>query len=306
MAAQHSQTADFETRYKFNDYGGKKIKYLFVERIQRSCELDQETGLYYYGARYYDPETSIWLSVDPLVEKYPGINPYVYTADNPVKFIDPDGQCFTKNSNGEYVPCPEGNEGDTRTGHFGFKWKMKNGEWQLNNNVDPNNVNYDFDYVAPDGSPEYYEIRYVYHIQKYGTKPPDYYLEYGYNNNKLFANHEWKTDKGREWTHQTAIRLQELMNEQIDLYPEIQGNNDKFTKMAYETHVPAYTYRNTILKLQQTNDLLAIPVIPKLKHSFGSSKGWGQILKMVGYFYQHSEVYSPSNPGRWKPFEPKF
>ena len=92
MAAQHSQTADFETRYKYNDYGGKKIKYLFVERIQRSCELDQETGLYYYGARYYNPQTSIWLSVDPLVEKYPGINPYVYTMANPINLVDPDGK----------------------------------------------------------------------------------------------------------------------------------------------------------------------------------------------------------------------
>jgi RHS repeat-associated protein len=30
-----------------------------------SKELDEETGLYYYGARYYDPKTSLWLSTDP-------------------------------------------------------------------------------------------------------------------------------------------------------------------------------------------------------------------------------------------------
>ena len=38
----------------------------------------QETGLYYYGARYYDPGTSIWQSVDPLAEKFnntPGVSP---------------------------------------------------------------------------------------------------------------------------------------------------------------------------------------------------------------------------------------
>ena len=29
-------------------------------------ELDTETGLYYYGARYYDPRVSLWLNVDPL------------------------------------------------------------------------------------------------------------------------------------------------------------------------------------------------------------------------------------------------
>lgn len=55
-------------------------------------ELDAETGLYYYGARYYDPRTSVWLSVDPLAEKYPNISSYVYCADNPLKYKDPDGR----------------------------------------------------------------------------------------------------------------------------------------------------------------------------------------------------------------------
>ncbi|QQU05488.1 hypothetical protein I6I89_06575 [Myroides odoratus] len=55
-------------------------------------ELDAQTGYYYYGARYYDPGASIFLSVDPLAEKYPGINPYVYVANNPVNFVDPDGR----------------------------------------------------------------------------------------------------------------------------------------------------------------------------------------------------------------------
>ena len=54
-------------------------------------ELDEETRLYYYGARYYDPRGSIWLSVDPLAEKYPGVNPYAYCMQNPVRFIDPIG-----------------------------------------------------------------------------------------------------------------------------------------------------------------------------------------------------------------------
>ncbi|CAA9225514.1 MAG: Enoyl-CoA hydratase [uncultured Cytophagales bacterium] len=55
-------------------------------------ELDDETGLYYYGARYYDPRTSIFQSIDPLAEKYPAWNPYCYALNNPVKLIDPDGR----------------------------------------------------------------------------------------------------------------------------------------------------------------------------------------------------------------------
>jgi RHS repeat-associated protein len=54
-----------------------------------SKELDEETGLYYYGARYYNPRESIWLSVDPLFEKT--MTPYQYTYQNPLKFIDPTG-----------------------------------------------------------------------------------------------------------------------------------------------------------------------------------------------------------------------
>ena len=54
--------------------------------------IDEETGLYYYGARYYDPVTSVWQSVDPLAEKYPNISPYAYVANNPVNATDPDGR----------------------------------------------------------------------------------------------------------------------------------------------------------------------------------------------------------------------
>ena len=55
-------------------------------------ELDEETGMYYYGARYYEPRLSLWMSCDPQQEKYPNIGSYVYCANNPVRFIDPDGR----------------------------------------------------------------------------------------------------------------------------------------------------------------------------------------------------------------------
>ena len=63
-------------------------------------EKDEETGYGYFGARYLDYElTGMWLSVDPLADKYPGISPYAYCAWNPVKLVDPDGRdtsiCYT-------------------------------------------------------------------------------------------------------------------------------------------------------------------------------------------------------------------
>lgn len=54
-------------------------------------EKDEETGMYYYGARYYVPELSIWLSVDPLADERPNLSPYNYCQWNPVRLIDPTG-----------------------------------------------------------------------------------------------------------------------------------------------------------------------------------------------------------------------
>ncbi len=54
-------------------------------------ERDAETGLSYFGSRYYSSDLSVWLSVDPMSDKYPSLSPYVYCADNPVKLVDPDG-----------------------------------------------------------------------------------------------------------------------------------------------------------------------------------------------------------------------
>lgn len=56
-------------------------------------ERDEETGYGYFGARYMDHELiTMWLSVDPLADKYPSISPYAYCAWNPVKLVDPDGR----------------------------------------------------------------------------------------------------------------------------------------------------------------------------------------------------------------------
>ena len=59
-------------------------------------ELDRMHGLdwYDYGARRYDPAYCMFTQMDPLAEKYPHLNPYVYCAGNPVRYVDPDGRSF--------------------------------------------------------------------------------------------------------------------------------------------------------------------------------------------------------------------
>ena len=56
-------------------------------------ERDEETGYGYFGARYLDHDLmTMWLSVDPMADKYPSVSPYAYCAWNPVKLVDPDGR----------------------------------------------------------------------------------------------------------------------------------------------------------------------------------------------------------------------
>ena len=85
---------------KTSNTGLEWLPYKFTAK-----ELDEETGLYYYGARYLDPKYSMWISTDPALGEYLGqsgkgeggiynsanLNLYHYANNNPVKYTDPDG-----------------------------------------------------------------------------------------------------------------------------------------------------------------------------------------------------------------------
>ncbi|MFH0733190.1 MAG: RHS repeat-associated core domain-containing protein [bacterium] len=65
-------------------------KYKFTEK-----ERDIETNYDYFGARYYNSKLGLWNSVDPLADKYPGISPYTYCANNPLVIVDTEGKDIT-------------------------------------------------------------------------------------------------------------------------------------------------------------------------------------------------------------------
>ena len=123
--SDHLGSAQFVTDWKGRQY--EHIEYtpygeLWIEETAPGIdklpfrftgkELDEETGLYYYGARYLDPKYSRWLSGDPALGEYipsPGTEPsklagmggiyntinlhiYHYAGNNPIKYIDPDGK----------------------------------------------------------------------------------------------------------------------------------------------------------------------------------------------------------------------
>jgi RHS repeat-associated protein len=73
MHQWNANTYAFTSPYRFN-----------------SKELDPETGLAYYGARYYQNKIGVWLSVDRYASKYPTLTPYNF-CNNSIFFIDPTG-----------------------------------------------------------------------------------------------------------------------------------------------------------------------------------------------------------------------
>jgi RHS repeat-associated protein len=84
---QHIEYVPFGETFIDERNGSWSTPYLFNGK-----EKDEETGLHYYGARYYDSRLGVWLSVDPLAEKYPNWSSYVYTFNCPVNYTDPDGK----------------------------------------------------------------------------------------------------------------------------------------------------------------------------------------------------------------------
>lgn len=65
----------------FGSFAKKRYRYV-------SNEHDNESGLYYYGARYYASWTCKFISTDPLASTYHWQSPYVNAANNPIKFVD--------------------------------------------------------------------------------------------------------------------------------------------------------------------------------------------------------------------------
>ena len=129
-------------------------------------ERDEETGYGYFGARYMDHElTAMWLSVDPMADKYPSISPYAYCIWNPVKLVDPDGRetyvaqnqdgtyrviggklnkdrniyLYKKDKSGKYtIRCGSIGKSATTTSFYNTDANDGTGAWAIGSIIDPN------------------------------------------------------------------------------------------------------------------------------------------------------------------------
>ena len=99
-------------------------------------EKDYESGFHYYGARYYWSETLTgWLSVDPMMDKYPSISPDAYCVWNPVKMVDPDGRDWYQNTKTKQIYYNSGARGSNDAGKYGRMQGQKGWSWIGENNM---------------------------------------------------------------------------------------------------------------------------------------------------------------------------
>ena len=104
-------------------------------------ELDEATGLYDYGARYYDPAVARWEQVDPIGHMVGELNSYAYCMGNPVLYVDPFGLFSTKREarqhrrqerrdasrNGTQNSLEGSTIGQNRDGSFRLEYKNSDG-----------------------------------------------------------------------------------------------------------------------------------------------------------------------------------
>src|SRR5574344_2295738 len=100
-------------------------------------ERDTETGYSYFGARYYNSDLSIWLSVDPMADNTPSVTPYTYCINNPIKLIDPNVEDWFENEHTGDV-CYQKNCSDATALEVANpnEWKRMGGNYMFGKSAD--------------------------------------------------------------------------------------------------------------------------------------------------------------------------
>ncbi|WP_299112085.1 RHS repeat-associated core domain-containing protein [uncultured Winogradskyella sp.] len=99
----------------YNDVVSANVNSVASKFKYNGKELNDELGLdwYDYGARNYDSSLGRWMNLDPLAENYYYDSPYIYTTNNPVLFIDPDGRYWKRSVGDDGKVTYTAQEGDS-------------------------------------------------------------------------------------------------------------------------------------------------------------------------------------------------
>ncbi len=91
---EYAPFGESETAYSTDVFQGQRLAPQYNRFRYNGKEEFPQPGsdLLDYGARLYDPVLCRWNAIDPLAEKYCSLSGYAYCGNNPVIFVDPNGQ----------------------------------------------------------------------------------------------------------------------------------------------------------------------------------------------------------------------
>lgn len=142
-------------------------------------ELDEQIGMYDYGARFYDPSISLWTSVDPLTGDMPDQGAYNYTFQNPIMFNDPTGM-----------------KGEGVDGEF----ERVNGEWVKTSNI------------GDDIGVDFYHLDNVFDESTGGATQMTYINDQDGNNNEIKNGRKWLSGIQRDASTDYSNITKEFLN----------------------------------------------------------------------------------------------
>jgi RHS repeat-associated protein len=231
------------TEYNAYWHQGKIPDYMFNAK-----ELDEENGMYYYEARYYNPP--MFISRDPLFEKYPFMSPYAYCSNNPVIRIDPDGrEDYEWDLKTKKITVVDGTQGtpdrliikkengETVTGNSYERGTIKlqankNNEQYLKITGDKNGKEM-FEFAANNTGIEWGHLQ----TGKGGTKG-DNYLFTSYNEGKINFNfHGAIKDYIRTYNHNHPNGTTTPSNADLNMYDKMQIHNWDYGKKEPDANI---------------------------------------------------------------------
>jgi RHS repeat-associated protein len=229
-----------------SDADGAPVKgqrFLFTSK-----EFDEETGLYYFGARYYDPVRARWASPDPANRLDPRegslpLNAYQYALWNPLRIVDPDGR-----HDRDFGPDSTLRHDSPRT-NAPPVWAPvdEKAEAVRQQAAELRAANPGADYIpAPKeliGTKYYYLFRWEAAPDKYKQDHGDEYLmEFGYKNIQKFeALAAGDVSQNlKSFVAKTAVELQVAIERALGANPSLAESRSDLLDAAYKSHSTAY------------------------------------------------------------------
>lgn len=277
---------------------------------EKDNEIRGEGNSINYAFRIHDVRIGRFFAIDPLSAKFPWNSSYAFSENKVIHAIELEGleaHVLTQNfnSNGDFLNSSfKWDESATPVEDGKVHYYKRFGNKVTHSIADADDINYKGGPLSPTSAPasvlgtdKYYKWRNndfnVRHgiMDKWYTDqpdPPDYYMGYG---NKYV--HRFSTElrpklssSGQVWLDNALVSLQNAIEIELKVNPSIELNNTKFSKFAFDSHVPSY--ENSGLFDLPISDLILIGGTPDITDLL-SKNGRKQLFQVTSDYIRNAQ-----------------